>query len=245
MDSKGAVLSRERPIGTLYGVVVISFCTPMSDEKFGSDLEALISRLIPDMRDSAFMKLEAIRKKLIEMHSHNLVKINHSAMEVICAKDLILKGYEVDVEHRLAESLVCDLLGIKGDGRAMIEIETGFVPPEHALDPTAYCSARIASKIARYSKFADKFSLASPLYQILPIPPLFLRPPRVREREEIEKVKKVCDRYYENPSIVLEEIAAGRVHSLLFIDVDRGTVREVDPETYGESVLATLDNVRS
>jgi hypothetical protein len=214
------------------------------DEKFGIDLEALISRLLPNRSDSAFTKLDAVREKLVELHRHNLVKINHSAMEIICAKDLILKGYDVDVEHRLSESLVCDVLGIKGEGRAMVEIETGFVPPEHALDPTAYCSARIASKIARYSHFADKFSLASPLYQVLPIPPPFLKPPRVREREELEETKKLCDRYYDNPPIPLQEITSGKLHSLLFIDVDNGIVREVDPETYGESVLATLDSVR-
>jgi hypothetical protein len=108
----------------------------------------------------------------------------------------------------------------------------------------AYCSARIASKIARYSHFADKFSVASPLYQVLPIPPLFLKPPRMREHKELDETKKLCDRYYDNPFIVLQEIAAGRLQSLLFIDVDNGIVREVDPETYAESVLATLDTVR-
>ena len=217
----------------------------MGDDKFASDLDALLSKLVPDQNDEAFFKLDAIKTKLVKMHRQNLVKINHSAMEFICAKDLILKGYDVDVEHRLGESLVCDLLGIKGDGRAVIEIETGFVPPEHALDPTAFCSARIASKIARYSRFADKFSLASPLYQVLPIPELFLKPPRVRERKEIEKTKKLCDRYYENPPIPLEEIASGRVHSLFFIDVDMRRAREVDPETYEEALLATWEKVRS
>jgi hypothetical protein len=126
----------------------------------------------------------------------------------------------------------------------VIEIETGFVPPEHALDPTAYCSARITSKIARYSRFADKFTLASPLYQVLPIPLLFLKPPRVREPEEIEEMKKHCDRYYQNPPILLDEIATGRLHSLLFVDVDNATVREIDPETYVESLLVTWDRLR-
>jgi len=216
----------------------------MDDEKFGIDLEALLSRLIPNMNDSALVKLIAVKEKLVEMRKQNLVKINHSVMEVICAKDLISKGYEVDIEHRLDESLVCDLLGIKGGGRAVIEIETGFVPPEHALDPSAYCSARIASKISRYSKFADKFSLAAPLYQMLPIPPLFLKPPRVRDHEEIEEMKTLCDRYYDNPSIAMKEIATGRLHSLFFIDVDKGTVSELDPETYGEFLLAASDKIR-
>jgi hypothetical protein len=216
----------------------------MDDEKFEIDLGNLLTRLISDKNGSTFIKLDAVKAKLVEMHKQNLVKINHSVMEIICAKDLIMRGYDVDVEHHLEESLVCDLLGIKGGDRAMVEIETGFVPPEHALDPSSFCSARIASKIARYSRFADKFSLASPLYQILPIPQLFLKPPRVREREEVEEMKRLCDRYYDNPPIILKQIATGRLHSLFFIDVDTGTVREVDPETYGESLLDTWDKLR-
>jgi hypothetical protein len=216
----------------------------MGDEKFEIDLESLVSKLLHDENESTFKKLDAIKAKLVEMHKQNLVKINHSAMEVICAKDLIMRGYEVDVEHGLEEALVCDLLGTKGGGRAIIEIETGFVPPEHALDPTRFCSARIASKIARYSGFADKFSLASPLHQVLPIPPLFLKPPRVRGAKEVEEVKALCDRYYDNPPITLKAIATGRLHSLFFIDVDNGKMREVDPETYGESILATWNKLR-
>jgi len=216
----------------------------MDDEKFGADLDSLLSKLVPDRSDSAFSKLDAIRAKLVEMHRQNLVKINHSAMEVICARHLILKGYEVDVEHPVNGVLVCDLFGVKGDGRAVVEIETGFVPPEHALDPTSYYSARVASKIARYSMFADKFSLGSPLYQVLPIPALFLKPPRLRKLEEIEEAKRLCDRYYRNPPIALEEIAAARVHSVFLIDVDSGYMREFDPETYREFVLACWDAMR-
>ncbi len=216
----------------------------MDNEKFGIDLDSLLSRLFPDRSDPAFGKLDAIKAKLVEMHKQNLVKINHSAMEVICAKHLILKGYEVDVEHSVSGTLVCDLFGVKGEGRAVVEIETGFVPPEHALDPTSYYSARVASKVARYSTFADKFSLGSPLYQVLPIPSLLLKPPRMREIEEIEEAKALCDRYYRNPPITLEEIAVARVHSIFLIDVDSGYVREFDPETYGESVLACWNTMR-
>lgn len=216
----------------------------MDDEKFGTDLDILISRLVPDRNDSTLNKLDVIRAKLVEMHRQNLVKINHSAMEVICAKDLISKGYDVDVEHPLAGALVCDLLGVKGDGKAVVEIETGFIPPEHALDPTAYYSARIASKLARYSRFADKFILASPLYQILPIPALFLKPPRTRKREEIEGTRRLCDRYYRNPPISPEEIATARIHSVFLIDVDSGYLKEFDPEVYGQSVLAAWDEMR-
>ncbi len=212
----------------------------MNDDEFRVDLDSLVSRLVPERNGPVLSKLETVRAKLVEMRRQNLVKINHSAMEVVCAKDLIMKGYDVDVEHSVDGLLVCDLFGVKGDGRAVVEIETGFVPPEHALDPTRYFSARVSSKIARYSVFADKFSLASPLYQMLPIPALFLKPPRVRGREEIEKVKMLCDCYYKSPHITLEEISVARLHSVLLIDVDSGSVKELDPESYGELLLTPV-----
>ena len=48
----------------------------------------------------------------------------------------------------MTDILVCDVFATKGDGEAIVEIETGFTPPEHALDPTSYYVARIASKIS-------------------------------------------------------------------------------------------------
>jgi hypothetical protein len=217
----------------------------MIDQKFGADLEVLVSRLVPERSGQVFSQLETVRMKLVDMHTKNSVKINHSAMEVVCANDLISKGYEVDVEHTLDSFLVCDLFGVKGDGKAVVEIETGFVPPEHALDSASYYSARIASKIARYSVFADKFSLASPPYQILLIPSLFLKPPRSRGLEEVEETKKLCDHYYESPPITLEEISTARLHSVLSVNVDSGSVREFDPQTYAEHMRTCLDAVKN
>ena len=54
-------------------------------------------------------------------------------MELVCAKHLIEFGYTVDVEDWF-DILVCDVFASKGDGEAIVEIETGFIPPEHALD---------------------------------------------------------------------------------------------------------------
>jgi hypothetical protein len=85
------------------------------------------------------------------MKRENLVKINHSVMEILCAAKLLWDGYNVDVEHVLSDSLVCDVMGEKNGQTTMVEIETGYIPPEHALDPSTYTFARIISKIARYS----------------------------------------------------------------------------------------------
>jgi hypothetical protein len=185
-------------------------------------------------------RMNFVKNRLIELYMRNLVKINHSAMELVCAKHLIRYGYKVDVEKQLTDILICDVYAEKGDGAAIVEIETGFIPPEHALDPLSYYAARIASKIARYSKYANQFVLATPPVSVLPIPAVFRRPPRDRRLSEIKKVKVLCDKYYKNPPVTEDEILNGRLHITYIINIDAGKVVEMDIDSYFEQVGGML-----
>jgi integrase len=195
--------------------------------------------------DEIIKRMDFVKFRLIELYKRNIVKINHSAMELVCARHLIRYGYAVDVERQLNDILICDLYATKGEGEAIVEIETGFIPPEHALDPLSYYSARVASKIARYSKFANQFVLATPPVSVLPIPKIFRRPPRDRSREEIKKVKELCDRYYRNPPISFSEVLNSRLHIIYIINVDQGKVIEMDVDSYFDTtegmVSSTFD----
>jgi hypothetical protein len=190
-------------------------------------------------------RMDFVKQRLIELYKKNIVKINHSAMELVCAKHLIHYGYNVDVEKQLTDILVCDLHATKGDGEAIVEIETGFIPPEHALDPLSYYSARIASKISRYSKFANLFVLATPPVSILPIPSIFGRPPRDRKYSELEQVKLLCNKYYRNPPVSLNEILNGRLHIIYIINIDEGKVIEMDVESYLQAIgnMISISNI--
>jgi len=190
--------------------------------------------------EDVVQRMDFVKNRLIELYSRNLVKINHSAMELVCANHLIHYGYQVDVERQLTDILICDVYAEKGDGAAIVEIETGFIPPEHALDPLSYYAARIASKIARYSKYANKFVLATPPVSILPIPQLFFRPPKDRGPSEIKEVKALCDKYYRNPPVTDDEIINGRLHIIYIINIDAGKVVEMDIESYFEHVCSML-----
>jgi hypothetical protein len=203
---------------------------------FTADLDGLSTKMTSGERDELVQRLNFVKYRLIELYKKNLVKINHSVMELVCARHLIRYGYAVDVEKQLTDILVCDLHGNKGNGDTVVEIETGFVPPDHALDPLSYYYARVASKIARYSRFANQFVLATTPVSILPIPEMYRRPPRDRRIEEITKLKRVCDKYYRNPPITEEEIVNGRIHMIYIIDIDQGNVIEMDVESYFESV---------
>ena len=81
--------------------------------KFDRDIEILATRLNRDADKETKKKLNVLMDKLTRLHDENVVKINHSVMELVCAKHLILKGYEVDLE-RPVDGLICDLYGVKG-----------------------------------------------------------------------------------------------------------------------------------
>jgi len=208
--------------------------------RFRADLYELASKACADDGPEVRSKVIGIADMLVKLYRKNLVKINHSALELVCARSLVKQGYEVKVEQKLDRSLICDVMGARGDGPLIVEIETGFIPPEEALQPTAYARSRIASKIARYSRFAGKFALGTTPTYLLDLPEFFVKPPRARSLAEAEEIKALTDVRYNKPPISLEELIRARVHMVFLIDVDTGTTQEVDPETYVSTASALL-----
>ena len=206
----------------------------MDIEKFQNYVYAISELLSAQLDEENVPKLNFVRQRLIDMYKENLVKINHSVLEIICASELIAHGYSVDVEKSVSNLLTCDIFAAKGENTAIIEIETGFTPPEHALDTVDYYAARILSKIARYSQHCVKFSLATPVVNVLPISKLFLLPPNARKNEDVTRLKNLCDRFYKNPKIKFEDILNARIHSIYLINTDKGFAKELDPEAYLE-----------
>ncbi|MBI5377035.1 MAG: hypothetical protein HZA82_00210 [Thaumarchaeota archaeon] len=204
----------------------------MDVEKFTDDVYTIAQRLSEGKHAEVKARINYVRERLIKLYQKNLVKINHSVLEIICASNLISQGYAVDIEKPLSDSLVCDVFATKGDGTFIMEIETGFTPPDHALDTIDYYVARIASKIARYSKYCSKFALATPVVGILPVPKLFLTPPSERSDKEIEKIKTLCDRFYKSPPISSNDILNARLHSIYLINIDKGFAKQLDPCSY-------------
>ena len=204
----------------------------MDLEKFRNDVYEMTDRLSKNLKENDMPKLNYVRQQLIEMYQKNLVKINHSILELICASNLISRGYSVEAEKVVSDILVCDIYAKKGGGNTIIEIETGFTPPEHAMDTVDYYAARIMSKIARYSQHCSKFSLATPVTGILPISKIFLLPPNARKKEDVNKVKDLCDRYYKNPPINYDDILNAHLHSIYLINIDKGFAKELDPQGY-------------
>ena len=204
----------------------------MDLKKFSNDIFEMSERLSKNLKENDVSKLNYVGQQLIGMYKKNLVKINHSILELICASNLISRGFAVEVEKDVSDILVCDIFAKKGGGNNIIEIETGFTPPEHAMDTIDYFSARIMSKIARYSQHCSKFSLATPVVGLLPISKIFLLPPNARKKEDVQRIKDLCDRYYKNPPIEYDDILNAHLHSIYLINIDKGFAKELDPQGY-------------
>jgi hypothetical protein len=216
-------------------------------ERFTADVTNLSERLISGCSPDHIQRLNFVRERLIALYKKNIVKINHSVMELICAMHLIRYGYRVDVEKQLTDTLVCDVFATKGDGQVIIEIETGFMPPEHALDPFSYYVSRIVSKISRYSKHATEFIMATPGVNLLPIPVLLSAPPTYRNSHAVRQLKSLCDQYYKSPQLEIQEIVNARLHRIYVINVDEGKVIETDIDSYFKIIapLIALAGFRS
>jgi len=211
----------------------------MAAGKFEKDIMHLVNKLCEGEESYISREIRRLGDSLISMHKKNLVKINHSVMELVCAKYLISDGYYVEVE-RVLDGLSCDIYAQKGLGALIVEVETGFIPPEHALYPLTYLKARIASKITRYSGYADKFGLAVPPHYAMYIPSTLIEPPRARKKRDIESIKALCDLYYSNPPVSLEEIRNARIHAVYILDIENGIVEETEPSTYVNMVRPML-----
>lgn len=172
--------------------------------------------------------------KLYELNKKRSISINHSIMEILVAAYLMENGYEdIDVESPIG-GIVADVIGIRGGKRTIVEIETGFTPADHSMDPVEYLKARIISKAARYSVHSDRFVLAFPIYYLPPIPLALLKDPSARSPEEIQHLGKIIDAYYRNPPIGVEDIIKARLDYIYILHVDLGKVLEIDPKGFLE-----------
>jgi len=201
------------------------------------DIDAAIASLGEKLDPGARHRLEQLGDKLKELALRRVISSNHTVMELVVAAHLLSRGYEVEVEHELAPSLVCDVYGIR-DGRSLIvEVETGFVPPENSLDPVAYRMARELSKVARYSRYADEFAVAVPPFHILQLPYIMFLPPEERVRWGISHFKNLIDSYYSKPPVKFDELLEAKLHYVYIVLVDKLQLIELTAREYYISFL--------
>jgi hypothetical protein len=233
----------------------------LAKNKFSRDLDKLMTQLESTSNEETIGQLTEIRDRLVELNRKRLIKINHSVMQLICAKHLIEQGYDVkcehpllggqlnadlfavrdrepELEHDIENVMISERLGLSVEKEALVvEVETGYVPPKAALYPTRYRETRNAAKIGRYCRYSHRFGLATPNYHVLQIPRVLLKPPELRDMQEIRQIKAECDLYYKSPPILLDALALSEIDQIYIISIDNGNVLQVPPHEYLDTIL--------
>jgi hypothetical protein len=162
----------------------------------------------------------------IENLVHPLIQLNiyldHAKSQILCENYLRKMGYEVELEKEIG-GLRCDVFAKKDGETLIIEIEANEKGD----------AIRETSKIARYSKHANKFVLGIPSSRKPKVPEEFLRelfkPPELRDEELLKKIKQEVDKIYTKPIIPLEEFKNSKLNLIYLIDIRSKRIEEKYP----------------
>ena len=193
-----------------------------------------LTQMLCDGKNKEVYKLY---KRLKRVGTRRKLNLNHSAMEILLGKYLIDKGYKVTLERCLVkDNLISDVYARNGKEILMVEVETGYVGPNHALVPVKSRIAKDIAKIIKYSPFSDKFGLAFPPFYVSFIPEYFFH----KDSNSIERIKLLLEEFY--PNLELERIKDAHLEKIYVINVDELRVKEFDATEYVK-ILEPLKNL--
>ncbi len=69
--------------------------------KFIEDIDYVVKKIEDELSQEEYSKILVLRESLLKLYRERRVKINHSVMELICAKFLVQTGFNVELEHEL------------------------------------------------------------------------------------------------------------------------------------------------
>jgi hypothetical protein len=210
--------------------------------KFLLELEDFYQRESQALDEKQKKIFKDLVERIIDLYLRQLLKSNHTMMELVLALNLIKENKEVEVEKEI-NNLIADLITSYENKKEIIEIETGFVPPEYSADPITYRYAREISKIARYSRYADVFSLGCPPFHLLQIPDIFILPPEKRDESKIRAIKTILDKYYKAPPITIEELKTAKIDYIYIIYVDKVTIKRLEFKEYLNLIKNLKENI--
>jgi len=125
---------------------------------FRADLDEVMGKIKPKVEEDEYAQLRILRDQLFSYQRANQVKINHSVMELICAKHLIQSGFNVELEHMI-DKVSCDVFGTKGFGTALVEVDIMQIPPALTKPPRF----RTDEEIAAIKKLCDLYYTSPPV----------------------------------------------------------------------------------
>ncbi len=85
----------------------------MDVDLFTADLDGLSTKMTSGERDELVQRMNFVKYRLIELYKKNLVKINHSVMELVCARHLFAMVTPSMLKSNLQTSSYVIYMGVK------------------------------------------------------------------------------------------------------------------------------------
>jgi hypothetical protein len=144
----------------------------------------------------------------------------HAMLQFLVALDLHRRGFDVSVEEPVDGGFKADVYAEGPTGRVIVEIETGYVPPDRMYELEGFLEAKVAFKAVAYSFYTDLFVVATPSHMSLSIPEELLKPIESRSVEDVIAIRELALRYDRvKASRILWRAHASRVDGVAYINV--------------------------
>jgi len=144
----------------------------------------------------------------------------HALLQFIVAMDLYSRGFDVSVEEPVDGGFKADVYAEGPQGSVIVEIETGYVPPDKVRVLEEFLEAKVAFKAVAYSPYADLFIVAAPSHVRLLVAPELLKPVEDRDILDVMVIRDLASRYDRaRASRILWRAPLSRVDGIASINV--------------------------
>jgi len=167
----------------------------------------------------------------------------HAMLQFLVALDLHRRGFDVSVEEPVDGGFKADVYAESPMGRVIVEVETGYVPPDRMYELEGFLEAKIAFKAVAYSAYTDLFIVATPSHMSLSIPGELLKPIESRDVRDVIAIRELALRYDKaRASRVLWRAHVSRVDGLAYINVSDRKVYYIIPINSSPTLRAQILN---
>lgn len=200
----------------------------MRPDRIIKDLELIYEKVSDCYGNNS--NLEEIYRKLLGLSKIGILNVNHSVLQLILSGYLLSKGFRVYVEVEV-QGGVMDIYAIKVKDLG-IEVETGYVPPNNAINAEEFLMSRISLKTAKYSNMVSEFYIAVPSFYIPPIPRELLLDPNERNEEEVRNLMRLIRKYSKTPDITINDVKTSKINGIIIVNTKNMKINIIDNKSF-------------
>jgi hypothetical protein len=199
---------------------------------------AELERMLESTITSNFNGLSEVLDKLDFEVSRGGIARYHAILQFIVALDLHRRGFDVSVEEPVDGVFKADVYAESPLGRVIVEVETGYVPPDRIHSLEEFLEAKMVFKAVAYSAYTDVFMIATPNHIKMPVPRELLIPVEDRDESDIMAIRELALRYDKSKaSRILWRAHLSRLDGIAYVNVMNQKVSYIIMADLGNIIL--------